>query len=163
MSGHGCTLGGGWRIGVLCSGVRRTCPNPAERASTPVEDAPMKIEFIASVAAISVDPLDSRRLYVDALGLPLDHAEGDDYYHSEAVGGSKHFGLWPLRQVAQACFGSEEWPPDRQVPQASFEFELSSPEAVGEAVTELEAAGFALLHPSRREPWGQTVALLTSP
>jgi hypothetical protein len=64
----------------------------------------MKIEFIASVAAISVDPLASRRLYVDALGLPLDHAEGDDYYHSEAIGGSKHFGVWPLQQVAQACF-----------------------------------------------------------
>jgi hypothetical protein len=28
---------------------------------------------------------------------------------------------------------------------------------------ELERAGFALLHPPRTEPWGQTVARLQSP
>jgi hypothetical protein len=65
----------------------------------------MKIEFIASVSVIAPDPVISRKLFIDALGLPLEAAEGDDYFHSEHIGGSKHFGVWPLRQAAQACFG----------------------------------------------------------
>jgi hypothetical protein len=56
----------------------------------------MDVQFIASVAVITADPLQSRRLYMDALGLPLQAAEGDDYFHSESIGGSKHFGVWPL-------------------------------------------------------------------
>ena len=123
----------------------------------------MQIEFIASFAPISTDTAASRRLYVDALVLPLDHAEGDDYYHSEDIGGSKHFGVWPLRQAAQACFGSDEWPADRPVPQASLEFELSDAAAVAAGAAELESAGYALLHPAKLEPWGQTVARLISP
>jgi catechol 2,3-dioxygenase-like lactoylglutathione lyase family enzyme len=81
----------------------------------------MKVQFIASVAAITADPPVSRALYVDALGLPLNHADGDDYEHSEDIDGSKHFGVWPLRQAALACFGSDDWPADRPIPQASFE------------------------------------------
>lgn len=122
----------------------------------------MKIEFIASVAVITPDPPASRRLYVDALGLPLEAADGDDYIHSEHIDGSKHFGVWPLAQAAQACFGSATWPADRVVPQASVEFEVADPPSVATAAAELEAAGFALLHGSRVEPWGQTVARLQS-
>jgi catechol 2,3-dioxygenase-like lactoylglutathione lyase family enzyme len=123
----------------------------------------MKIEFIASTAVITADPDASRRLYVDALGLPLDHAEGDDYLHSEDIGGSRHFGVWPLRQAAQACFGREDWPAEVVTPQASVEFEVADPEAVEAAARELEAAGHELLHGARVEPWGQTVARLLSP
>jgi catechol 2,3-dioxygenase-like lactoylglutathione lyase family enzyme len=123
----------------------------------------MKIEFIASVAAISADPAESRRLYIDAMGLPLEHAEGDDYYHSEDIGGSKHFGVWPLRQAALACFDSDEWPSDRPAPQASLEFELADAQAVAAGAAELESAGYSLLHPAKLEPWGQTVARLMSP
>jgi len=123
----------------------------------------MEIEFIASFAVITPDTAASHRLYVDALGLPLDHAEGDDYEHSEDIGGAKHFGVWPLRQAAQACFGSDEWPADVVTPQASVEFEVSSPDAVDEAASELEASGHRLLHEARVEPWGQTVARLLSP
>jgi len=82
----------------------------------------MKIEFIASVAVITADPPTSRRLYVDAIGLPLEGQ--DDYIHSENIAGVKHFGIWPLDQAAQACFGTSEWPADRTVPQASIEFEV---------------------------------------
>ena len=53
----------------------------------------MNIQFIASFAVITPDPATSRALYVDALGLPLKAAEGDDYLHSEQIGGSKHFGV----------------------------------------------------------------------
>lgn len=123
----------------------------------------MQIEFIASFAAVTPDVAASRALYVDALGLPLAHADGDDYWHSEAIGGSKHFGVWPLSQAAQACFGTPEWPAGTPVPQASIEFECADAAAVQDAAEELRAAGYVLLHDARQEPWGQTVARLLSP
>jgi catechol 2,3-dioxygenase-like lactoylglutathione lyase family enzyme len=119
----------------------------------------MDILFIASFAVVTPDPRQSRKLYVDTLGLRL---EGDDYLHSEKIGGSKHFGVWPLSQAAQACFGAAEWPADVPVPQASVEFEVESEEAVADGAAELEAAGYDLLHRSRTEPWGQTVARILS-
>ncbi len=123
----------------------------------------MKVQFISSVAAITPDPAQSRRLYIDSLGLPLTHLEGDDYEHSEEIEGSKHFGVWPLRQAAEACFGAPDWPATHPVPQASIEFEVAEPAAVEHAARELEAEGHTFLHQSREEPWGQTVARLQSP
>jgi catechol 2,3-dioxygenase-like lactoylglutathione lyase family enzyme len=122
----------------------------------------VNIQFITSMAVITPDAEQSRALYVSALGLPLQAAEGDDYLHSEDIVGAKHFGIWPLSQAAQACFGTDQWPSDRPVPQASVEFEVADPQAVERAGAELEQAGFALLHPARTEPWGQTVARLQS-
>lgn len=119
----------------------------------------MKVVFIASVAVIAADPPESRRLYVDALGLPLEGQDGDGYYSSEKVGGSKHFGVWPLSQAAEACFGTREWPADRPVPQVSLEFEVEDAAAVGVAGEELVAKGFSLLHPVRE---GQTIVRLLS-
>jgi catechol 2,3-dioxygenase-like lactoylglutathione lyase family enzyme len=115
------------------------------------------VQFICSVSIIAPDPPASRKLYVDALGLPLERV-GGDYFASEKVGGSKHFGVWPLSEAAEACFGAAEWPADRPVPQVSVEFEVGAAEAVAEAAAELESQGFVLLHAARREPWGQTVA-----
>jgi catechol 2,3-dioxygenase-like lactoylglutathione lyase family enzyme len=120
----------------------------------------MDVQFITSVAVITPDPAQSRRLYMDALGLPLQAAEGDDYFHSESVGGSKHFGVWPLGQAAQACFGTDSWPTDLPIPQASMEFEVEGVTAVQAAAQELRDAGYTLLHDARTEPWGQTVARL---
>jgi catechol 2,3-dioxygenase-like lactoylglutathione lyase family enzyme len=122
----------------------------------------MNVLFIASFAVIAPDPPQSRGLYVDALGLPLAAGQDGEYWHSEKIAGSKHFGVWPLRQAAEACFGTEEWPSDRTVPQASVEFEVEDADAVAAAGEELEQAGFELLHPARKEPWGQTVARLLS-
>ena len=122
----------------------------------------MDIQFITSMAVITPDVEQSRELYVSALGLPLQAAEGDDYLHSEDIEGAKHFGVWPLRQAAQACFGSDQWPSDRPVPQASVEFEVADHEGVQRAAAELEERGFSLLHPPRTEPWGQTVTRLQS-
>lgn len=119
----------------------------------------MNVLFIASVAAITADPPQSRRLFMDALGLPLE-GEGDGYYSSGNIGGSKHFGVWPLAEAAEACFGTPEWPADRVVPQASIEFEVADTAEVATAGEELQRAGFELLHPARTEPWGQTVARL---
>jgi catechol 2,3-dioxygenase-like lactoylglutathione lyase family enzyme len=123
----------------------------------------MQIEFIASMAVITPDTATSARLYRDALGLPLASAEGDDYLHSEDIGGARHFGVWPLSQAAQACFGTDTWPAGRAVPQASVEFEVADADAVQPAADELRAAGFDVLHDARTEPWGQTVARLQSP
>jgi catechol 2,3-dioxygenase-like lactoylglutathione lyase family enzyme len=120
----------------------------------------MNIQFISSFAVITPDPDESRKLYIDALGLPLSGDGG--YLHSEDVEGAKHFGVWPLSQAAEACFGSPDWPADRMRPQASVEFDVESPEAVAAAAEELERAGFELLHAARREPWGQTVARVLS-
>jgi catechol 2,3-dioxygenase-like lactoylglutathione lyase family enzyme len=121
----------------------------------------MDVLFVASVSVIAPDPAVSRALYVEALGLPLEKLEGE-YYASERIAGSKHFGVWPLAEAAQACLGTDAWPADRPVPQASIEFELADPEAVAAGAEELEAAGHALLHGARTEPWGQTVARLQS-
>ncbi len=123
----------------------------------------MQIEFIASFAAVTPDTAASRALYVEALGLPLTHADGDDYLHSGDIEGSKHFGVWPLAQAAQACFGTPEWPADTPIPQASIEFECADANAVQDAADELRGRGYALLHDAREEPWGQTVARLLSP
>jgi catechol 2,3-dioxygenase-like lactoylglutathione lyase family enzyme len=122
----------------------------------------VEIEFVASMSVIAAEPAESRKLFVGALGLPLKAAEGDDYFHSEEIGGAKHFGVWPLAQAAQACFGTPEWPSERTVPQASIEFEVSDAAAVADAAAELETKGFELLHDAREEPWGQTVARLQS-
>ncbi len=119
----------------------------------------MDVLFIASVAVVVADPPRARKLFVDALGLPLE-GDPDGYYSSGNIPGSKHFGVWPLSQAAEACFGTPEWPAGRAVPQASIEFEVADAAAVEAAGAELQRAGFELLHPARTEPWGQTVARL---
>ena len=120
----------------------------------------MNVLFVTSVAVIAADPPQARKLFIDALGLPLE-GDGDGYYSSGSIPGCKHFGVWPLAQAAQACFGTPEWPADRVVPQASVEFEVEDVAAVEAAGHELQREGFELLHPARTEPWGQTVTRLT--
>jgi catechol 2,3-dioxygenase-like lactoylglutathione lyase family enzyme len=122
----------------------------------------MNVRFVSSVAVIAPDPPQSSRLFVDALGLPLQADEGDDYLHSENIEGVKHLGIWPLRQAAQACFGTSEWPAGRPVPQMCLEFDVEDVAAVQTAADELRGLGFDVLHDAREEPWGQTVARLQS-
>jgi catechol 2,3-dioxygenase-like lactoylglutathione lyase family enzyme len=120
----------------------------------------MNVKFIAGIAPVTPDPAASRRLYLDTIGLAL---EGDDYIHSENIPGSRHFGVWPLTQASEACFGTSEWPADRAVPQASIEFDVADGDAVHAAETELRDNGYEILHPTRTEPWGQTVVRVLSP
>jgi catechol 2,3-dioxygenase-like lactoylglutathione lyase family enzyme len=122
----------------------------------------MDIQFIATLAVIAPDPPKSRELFIDALGLPLQAGAGSDYFHSEQIEGSKSFGIWPLSEAAEACFGTPEWPADRTVPQMSLEFDVRDADAVQPAADELREKGFDLLHDARQEPWGQTVARLQS-
>jgi catechol 2,3-dioxygenase-like lactoylglutathione lyase family enzyme len=124
----------------------------------------VKIEFLSTLAVIAPDPPASRKLYAEALGLPLEGRAGEqEYHHTEQIRGCKHFGVWPLSQAAEACFGTTEWPAQRPVPQVSIEFDVADRQAVGVAAQELQQAGYELLHQAREEPWGQTVARLQSP
>jgi catechol 2,3-dioxygenase-like lactoylglutathione lyase family enzyme len=116
----------------------------------------MQVLFVTDFSPIVTDASESRRFYVDTLGLQL---EGEPPA-SEKVPGAKHFGLWPLRDAAQACFGTDEWPSHLPTPQANLEFEVMD---VTAAAAELEAKGYTLLHPTRTEPWGQTMVRFISP
>src|SRR4051794_5153713 len=109
----------------------------------------MKIEFLATVSVIAPDPPASRHLYVEALALPLSGDAPDGYCSTETLPGTKPFGVWPLSQAAEACFGAKGWPAERPVPQTSIEFDVESAAPVQEAGEELEAKGFALLHAAR--------------
>jgi catechol 2,3-dioxygenase-like lactoylglutathione lyase family enzyme len=122
----------------------------------------VEIEAVTSVAVITPDPVASRTLYVDALGLPLRRLDGD-YYASEDVAGCSHFGVWPLDQAAEACFGGSAWPEGVLTPQVSIEFEVADESAVSGGVRELRSRGYELLHEAKTEPWGQVVARLLSP
>lgn len=121
----------------------------------------MDILFVSSVSFISGTSSATRELLVKSFGLPLEpHGSDGDYVFSEKIPGCKHFGVWPLTQAAEACFGTKEWPKDRAIPQVSIEFEVKSHEAVADAEKELRAKGHELLHATRTEPWGQTVCRL---
>ncbi len=122
----------------------------------------MKIQFMTSVAVITPDASASRALYMDVLGLPLEQLDGD-YFASEDVAGCRHFGVWPLAQAAEACFGTATWPDDVARPQVSVEFEVADPTAVSEGAQELRSRGYDVLHDAKTEPWGQVVARLLSP
>lgn len=119
----------------------------------------MDVQFVASVAPIVRDLETARAFYQDALGLSFEGGEGD-YRYTERLAGTKHFGLWPLSEAAQACFGTPEWPDRVPVPQASVEFEVQD---VAAAAEELTGKGYRLIHDAHTEPWGQITARLLSP
>ena len=121
----------------------------------------MEIAFITSVSVIVANPPESRKLYIDALGLALEGDE-DGYFYSDKIEGSKHFGVWPLSEAAKSCFGTSEWPDKHPIPQASIEFEVQNSEAVLAAAHELQGKGFQLLHDVKEEPWGQTIVRVQS-
>jgi catechol 2,3-dioxygenase-like lactoylglutathione lyase family enzyme len=122
----------------------------------------VKIEFVTSVAVITPDPLASRRLYMDTLQLPLKRLDGE-YFATEELAGCNHFGIWPLAQAAEACFGRPAWPAEVVPPQMSVEFEVAGEEDVAAGAQELRSRGYQLLHGAKTQPWGQTVARLLSP
>src|SRR4051794_41711587 len=118
----------------------------------------MDIEFIAGFAVIAPDAATSRGLYVDTLGLPLEASPASDYFHSEQIGGARHFGVWPLTEAAQACFGEPAWPKDVTVPQASVEFEVADVAAVASAAAAPPPPGLELVPDPPRGARGETRA-----
>jgi catechol 2,3-dioxygenase-like lactoylglutathione lyase family enzyme len=122
----------------------------------------MQVCFVAGFGPIVRDLAASRAFWGDALGLPLAEA-APTYWATDALAGVKAFALWPLDQAAESCFGRAPWSEEIPVPQAWIEFDVGSPEAVTEAVTELERAGHRVLRGAKEEPWHQTTARLLSP
>src|ERR1700758_467184 len=68
-----------------------------------------KVLFVAGFGPIVREDAESHRLYSQMMGIDFT-AENDNYLHTEALQGAKTFALWPLRQVAQSCFGKDTWP-----------------------------------------------------
>jgi catechol 2,3-dioxygenase-like lactoylglutathione lyase family enzyme len=116
----------------------------------------MRVLFIAGFTPIVRDPAAARAFYADALGLQFEGGQGD-YVFTEKLAGAKHFGLWPLTEAAQACFGKPEWPSDVPAPQATLELEVDD---VAKAAATLEKRGYRLIHAARTEPWKQVIARL---
>ncbi|HBR1026967.1 VOC family protein [Klebsiella quasipneumoniae] len=127
------------------------------------EFADIDVMFIAGFGPITQSTSQSRDFYCQALGLPLKPMPGNEAYlliEQDAIGGVKHFALWPLAQAAQSCFGQEQWPETEPLPQAWIEFEVRD---LAAATARLQQQGYHLLVAARDEPWGQTVTRLLSP
>lgn len=122
----------------------------------------MKPAFVAGFAPIVRDVAASKSFWGDALGIELGEV-APGYWATDDLPGLRHFGLWPLSEAAQACFGTSEWPADIPEPSAGLELDLESADAVAPAAAELEGLGYRLLVAPKVEPWGQTVARLLSP
>jgi catechol 2,3-dioxygenase-like lactoylglutathione lyase family enzyme len=120
----------------------------------------MKTLFAAGVSPIVRDRDASRRFYGEVLGLPLKVDEEYDYIATDSLEGLKHFGLWPLSEAAEACFGTKDWPSELPEPQATVEFDVDDVDA---AAKDLEAAGCRLLHEPKTMPWGQRIVHVLSP
>ena len=119
----------------------------------------MKVLFVAGFGPIVREPVKSRKLYDEVLGISFTEENGG-YLHTEAMQGAKTFALWPLPQAAHSCFGEDSWPEDIPVPQAWLEFDVDS---VENATAHLESEGYRILVKNKKEPWGQTVTRLLSP
>jgi len=65
----------------------------------------MDVQFVTSIAPIVRDAEASGSFYSDALGLGFEGQDGD-YVFTHELEGAKHFGLWPLSEAANACFGT---------------------------------------------------------
>jgi catechol 2,3-dioxygenase-like lactoylglutathione lyase family enzyme len=119
----------------------------------------IKILFVAGFGPIVRDAAAARKLYRETLDISFKEEQGG-YLHTSDLEGVRSFGLWPLEQAAQSCFGTDSWPQDTPIPQAWVEFDVDSVES---ATAELESRGQRILVKNKKEPWGQTVTRFLSP
>ena len=119
----------------------------------------VKVLFVAGFGPVVDDAAESRKLYVQALGIGFKEETGG-YLHTEKLEGANTFALWPLSQAAFSCFGTEAWPADIPPPQAWLEFDVRD---VEQATAALERKGYRMLLKNKTEPWGQTVSRFLSP
>jgi catechol 2,3-dioxygenase-like lactoylglutathione lyase family enzyme len=122
----------------------------------------VKISFVAGFGPIVRDVEASRAFWEGGLGIGLEEA-APSYYTNDELEGVNAFALWPLSQAAESTFGSAEWPADIPAPTTWLELDVESAEAVGAAVSELQAAGHRVLRGPHQEPWGQTTSRVISP
>ena len=122
----------------------------------------MKPTFVAGFAPIVKDVAASKAFWGDALGIEFaESAPG--YWATDDLPGVRHFGLWPLSEAAESCFGTSTWPADIPEPNAGIELDVESADDVAPAAADMTARGYLLLVEPKVEPWGQTVARLLSP
>jgi hypothetical protein len=76
----------------------------------------IKILFVAGFGPVVDDDNASRKLYMESLGLHLSDDKEPGYFYTENLDGVKHFALWPVSMVAQACFDKDSWPEGIAVP-----------------------------------------------
>lgn len=112
----------------------------------------MKVSFVSGFRPIIRGAESSLAFWGADLGIELKEA-APEYWTNDDLEGVKAFGLWPLSQAAESCFGTDAWPGDLPAPQAWIEFDVDSPEAVAGAIAELEAAGHRVLRGAQLEPW----------
>ena len=75
----------------------------------------MKASFVAGFGPIVRDVDASRTFWGAGLGVGLaEIAPG--YWTNDDLDGVKAFGLWPLAQAAESCFGADTWPAEVPVP-----------------------------------------------
>jgi catechol 2,3-dioxygenase-like lactoylglutathione lyase family enzyme len=122
----------------------------------------MKITLVAGFGPVVQDVGASRAFWGESLGIPLKE-DAPQYFTNNELDGVRYFALWALSQASESTFGTDAWPDDIPPPQAWVELDVESPQAVGEAVTELEAAGLRVLRGAHEEPWGQTTSRVLSP
>lgn len=122
----------------------------------------IRIAFVAGFSPIVRDAEAASALYAGALGLQFEGLAAG-YPFTEQLHGVKHLGLWPLSEAAESCFGSQDWPADLPVPQATLELEVDDVAAVAAAERELTDRGYRLIHGARTEPWNQTITRLLTP
>jgi catechol 2,3-dioxygenase-like lactoylglutathione lyase family enzyme len=126
------------------------------------KETTMQVSFVAGFGPIVRDVDASRAFWGAGLGIKLEEA-APSYWTNDDLEGVKAFALWPLDQAAESCFGAATWPEEIPAPQAWLELDVASPQAVAEAVAELEASGHRVLRGAHEEPWGQTTSRLLSP
>jgi hypothetical protein len=80
----------------------------------------MRVESVASVGVIVREPAEGQELFRAAMGIDFEGVDRD-YVFTTKLDGASHFGIWPLAQAADACFGSQTWPADVPIPQANIE------------------------------------------
>jgi catechol 2,3-dioxygenase-like lactoylglutathione lyase family enzyme len=122
----------------------------------------MKITMVAGFGPVVQDVDASRTFWGESLGIPLKE-DAPQYFTNNELDGVRYFALWALSQASESTFGTDAWPDDIPPPQAWVELDVESPQAVGEAVTELQAAGHRVLRGAHEEPWGQTTSRVLSP
>src|SRR5918994_7958290 len=110
----------------------------------------MNISFVAGFGPIIRDADEARGFWERGLGITLEEA-APGYFTNDDLEGVKAFALWPLSQAAESTFGRAEWPADVPAPQAWIELDVESAEAVGAAVSQIEAGGH---RPPRGGPAG---------
>lgn len=122
-------------------------------------DYTMEIKFISGFGPVVGNMEDTRKLYIETMGINFKEEKGD-YLHTEELEGSKSFALWPLDQAAQSCFGTNIWPDTLPTPHAWIEFDV---EDLNSATNELKNKGYKLLVQNKEEPWGQKVSRFLDP